>query len=369
MATMEALPNTQIGLQPIALDLLTPSPTNPRKHFSDAEIKSLADNIAQQGLIEPIIVRPAPVGYEIVAGERRYRALKSLGKHAAECVVRELTDAEVLDMQVSENLQREDLTPLDWAAAYKALVDHEKKKQGAGAGALKAAVVVVGARLGKSPSVVYQTMQLTKLIPAAALAVEQRKMSKNHAIDCARLKPVEQMKYLEEFNGQAGTRGTPSVRQMREWIEKHFAPKPEPIATAAPATRVPDALEERPPQKTGAPDKHEAPSGRSVPAQQNPPLPKQPTAAKNTYCAGVLIDRICTRIFDVSDGFSNPAALQRVNKVLLEPSTQTVLMNLAKAVGLNAREAVEDAARTFDEAKSYSPGPAKPKAKGKKKTK
>lgn len=269
----------------IPLEELIPSPTNPRKHFEQSEIEALAANIRQQGLIEPIVVRPlqvltftfahgaqegfgpasreqcdakirerqegiakgtlsvereTPGVYEIVAGERRYRAhrwLNQLGAgfpeitqyDAIDCIVRDLTDRQVLEMQISENLQRADLTPLDWAAAYAAMVAEEQKAGESGA------VGRVAARLGVSTSVVYQTMQLAKLIPEAATALRKEYITKNHAIDCARLTPEQQLEYLAEAFSlfqpepgelerelEDGPERTESVRSMRQWIQDQF---------------------------------------------------------------------------------------------------------------------------------------------------
>jgi ParB/RepB/Spo0J family partition protein len=303
----------------IPLSEIMPSPTNPRKHIEQSEIESLAENIRQQyeatgvGLMQPILVRPlrslvitwaidepgenrlmhpfgpasrekcdaevnkiaandfsvAPpaievnddCGYEIVAGERRYRAHQCLnevevgGQFAAiDCIVRDLSDQQVLEQQISENLQREDLTPLDWANAYAAMVIAERQRQPVGgevARSERGAVARVAARLGKSTSVVYQTMQLAKLIPEASTALRKEYITKNHAIDCARLDAEEQLDYLcEALHNQEGwpmfdeheelqaylasdTAESPeqvaSVRAMREWLDLIDARKNAPV--------------------------------------------------------------------------------------------------------------------------------------------
>jgi hypothetical protein len=134
--------------------------------------------------------------------------------------VKDLTDEQVLEQQISENLQREDLTPLDWSVAYRAAVDLQKQKSGTGPGAEKGAVAVVAARYGLSTSVVYQTLQLAKLIPAAADALRADLMTKNHAIDCARLEPADQQRYLDEMaDYEKYEADSASVRIMRDWID------------------------------------------------------------------------------------------------------------------------------------------------------
>jgi len=286
--------DTEIGgITRIPLAELMPSPTNPRKHFDQAEIQALAANIKAVGLMEPIIVRPLRAlaietkplippsaendviefppasreknnldairqkydikqedivsvevnddcGYEIVAGERRYRAHEFLHHTGAtgdwgaiDCIVRDLTDAQVLEQQVSENLQREDLDPLDWSNAYEAMVKAECAK----GTPRTASVEQVAARLGKSVSVIRQTMQLAKLCEEARIALRKGYISKNHAIDCARLTPERQREYLlealslwdvpeEELKQFLESGDEPSkissVRCMREWIAEEY---------------------------------------------------------------------------------------------------------------------------------------------------
>jgi ParB/RepB/Spo0J family partition protein len=303
-----------VTVERIPLNEIIPSPTNPRKYINQAEIEALAANIQQQGLMQPIIVRPlralvftfahggeetfgpasrekcaaklvereeslakGPItvdvnndcGYEIDAGERRYRAHQWLAVHdtervwdAIDCIVRDLTDAQVLEQQVSENLQREDLTPLDWANAYAAMV--ETAKQGC-EGSERGAVAKVAARLGKSTSVIYQTIQLAKLIPEAATALRKEYMTKNHAIDCARLSPEQQLEYLcnafcDEYGicltnaddlsallvSDRGPESVSSVRAMRDWVrhENGDASSPDGSTDAQPEAISDDTIEE-----------------------------------------------------------------------------------------------------------------------------
>jgi ParB-like chromosome segregation protein Spo0J len=248
LATMPAPANGVT--RPVPIAAIIPSPTNPRKFIADKELAELAENIKQNGLIEPILVRPmrqikvtyedgttrtqvigslhveefcarvieqaevieaqpfGPEVYEIAAGERRWRASsKNLADqqeadNAADnpdappivweiaATVRELTDEQMLSIQVSENLQREDLSPLEWAAAYAAMVEVERLRGEEGA------VHRVAVKLAKSDSVVYQVLQLAKLVPEAQTALRRGYITKNHAIDCARLEEYEQLNYL-----------------------------------------------------------------------------------------------------------------------------------------------------------------------------
>lgn len=115
--TVNALANFVL----LAVTSLTPSPTNPRKRFDAVKLAELAESIREQGVLEPILVRPIGRGHEIVAGERRWRAAALAELAEVPCLVRELSDDAVLEVQVAENIQREDMTALEEADAFAAL--------------------------------------------------------------------------------------------------------------------------------------------------------------------------------------------------------------------------------------------------------
>jgi ParB/RepB/Spo0J family partition protein len=227
-------------VQLVPLDKIAFSPTNPRKNINQQELQNLANNILSQGLIEPIVVRQIDIetgeAFEICAGERRARAFSILRARPIDghkyssipAIVRDISDEQLLEMQISENRHREDLTPLDWAAAYRAKVEMERRKQGEGEGSERGAVAVAAAKLGMSVSVLYQTLQLDKLIPKAADYLRAEKITKNHGIDCARLAPGDQEKYLEQcfrrnWRNWTNEHGkAASVREMRQWIEEEI---------------------------------------------------------------------------------------------------------------------------------------------------
>jgi ParB family chromosome partitioning protein len=112
------------GFREVPPQQLLPSPTNPRKLFDPVTLDELAASIGEKGLIAPIVVRPTPVAdvYEIVDGERRYRAAVAAGLTLVPVVVRQLSDQDVLEIQLVANIQRDDLTPLEEAKGYRALV-------------------------------------------------------------------------------------------------------------------------------------------------------------------------------------------------------------------------------------------------------
>jgi ParB family chromosome partitioning protein len=110
----------------IPLDRINPSPFNPRKHFPEAELEELANSIREKGLVQPIILRPVGAGgttYEIVAGERRWRAAQKAALHVVPAIVRALTDQEALELAIIENVQRSDLNPIEEATGYRELIE------------------------------------------------------------------------------------------------------------------------------------------------------------------------------------------------------------------------------------------------------
>jgi ParB family chromosome partitioning protein len=106
------------------------NPSQPRKHFDEAELNELADSIRAHGVLQPILVRPAPNNrFEIVAGERRWRAAQRAGLHAIPAVIRDLDEVEVLEIGIIENVQRSDLNPIEEAQGYQALIDRFGRTQ------------------------------------------------------------------------------------------------------------------------------------------------------------------------------------------------------------------------------------------------
>ncbi len=118
------------GPRSIAIDLVQRNPQQPRKHFDEAELSDLASSIKTHGVLQPILVRPLASGkYEIVAGERRWRAAQRAGLHAIPAVVRELNEVEVLEIAIVENVQRTDLNPIEEAQGFQALIDRFGRTQ------------------------------------------------------------------------------------------------------------------------------------------------------------------------------------------------------------------------------------------------
>lgn len=160
------------GLQSVPVEFLRPSPLQPRKIFQEEELEALADSIREKGVLQPLVVRApggAP-GYEIVAGERRWRAAQLAGVHEVPVLVRELDDREVLELALVENLQREDLDALEEADAYRRLVDEFGHTQEA-----------VAKALGKSRSHVANMMRLLGLPEEVRELLQRGALTAGHA--------------------------------------------------------------------------------------------------------------------------------------------------------------------------------------------
>jgi len=155
----------------LPIDQLRPSGHNPRKSFDDAELAELAESIRSKGLLQPIIARPdaARGGYEIVAGERRWRAAQKASLHNVPVIVRELTDQEVLELAIIENVQRADLNPIEEATGYSQLMEQFGYTQ-----------EQVAEVIGKSRSHLANTLRLLKLPEPVRALVREGKLSAGH---------------------------------------------------------------------------------------------------------------------------------------------------------------------------------------------
>jgi ParB family chromosome partitioning protein len=157
----------------VPIENIRPNPKNPRKTFSDSELGELAASIRERGIIQPIVVRPAKGmnnGFEIIAGERRWRAAQRAKLHEVPIVVLEVTDTEALELAIIENVQRTDLNPLEEAHGYQSLIDQYKHSQDDIAGIV-----------GKSRSHVSNTLRLLKLPDSVKAYINTGKITAGHA--------------------------------------------------------------------------------------------------------------------------------------------------------------------------------------------
>ena len=159
------------GIQKINISQIIPNPSQPRKNFKDEDLKELSSSIKNQGLIQPIIIKPIKDGqYQIIAGERRWRACQLNGMHEVECVIKNLNDANVLEAALIENIQREDLNVIEEANAYKGLIDLKDINNES-----------LAKLIGKSPSHVSNILRLLELDKKIQQMVINGDLSMGHA--------------------------------------------------------------------------------------------------------------------------------------------------------------------------------------------
>ncbi|MGD9739688.1 MAG: ParB/RepB/Spo0J family partition protein [Bauldia sp.] len=156
----------------VPIELVSANPHNPRKSFDADELDNLASSIREKGIVQPILVRPAGTqgGYEIIAGERRWRAAQRAGLHDVPVIVHDVSDKEALELAIVENVQRSDLNPMEEASGYQQLIDAFGYTQGDLADVI-----------GKSRSHVANTLRLLKLPDAVQGYVRDGKLSAGHA--------------------------------------------------------------------------------------------------------------------------------------------------------------------------------------------
>lgn len=209
---------------------IAPSLTNPRKYFDQAKLQELADSIKASGVHQPVLLRPLPPErledtfraaraqgqpspeYELVAGERRWRACQLAGVAEIPAMIRPMTDAQALEAQVIENLQREDVTELEEAEGYQILMD-----------TVGISADEVGQRIGKSRSYVYGRLKVLALCSEARQALREKRLDFSCALEIARI-PNEQLQLKALAWATApdyeGTR--PSARQVQNHVRRNY---------------------------------------------------------------------------------------------------------------------------------------------------
>ena len=170
----------------ISLDELRPNPYQPRKLFDDEALQELCESIKEHGVFQPIIVKRSIKGYEIIAGERRYRASKLAGKETIPAIIRDFTDAEMMEISLLENLQRENLNPLEEALAYKNMIDKLDLTQDE-----------LSKRVGKSRS------HITNIIGILRLPAEVQKLIASEKLTMSHAKILSKMENEEEIIAMA----------------------------------------------------------------------------------------------------------------------------------------------------------------------
>lgn len=229
-----------VELQELPVDQIRPNHYQPRVEFDDDSIDGLAGSIAQLGVLQPILVRPRDDGYELIAGERRWRAAQRAGLERIPALVREIEDQDSLEQALVENLHREDLNPLEEAAAYELLISEFDLTQDQ-----------VADRVGKSRPAIANTIRLLQLPPPVQQLLVDGSISAGHGRALLGLPdPAEQQRLAVRCAGQRWT-----VRQTEAQVRKMLdgaTPTPRrsiertrPAAVLEVESRLEDALDTR----------------------------------------------------------------------------------------------------------------------------
>ena len=190
----------------MSLDKITANPNQPRKNFDEQALRELAESIKKHGVIMPIVVNDNGDGsYMIIAGERRFRASKLAGKNTIPVVIRNYSDREIKEISLIENLQREDLNPIEAATAMKQLMIDYKLTQDE-----------LAERIGKSRPAIANTLRLLHLCPEVMSLVSEGKLSAGHARTIVLLPAEEQIMFANE-----AVRSQTSVRELEKKVRAH----------------------------------------------------------------------------------------------------------------------------------------------------
>ncbi len=203
----KSLLTTDERIQNLFISEISPNPQQPRKQFDEQALGELADSIREHGVLQPIIVSPKGKAYEIIAGERRWRAAQLAGSKTIPAVVREKAELQRLEIALIENVQRVDLSPLEQALSIEHL--HEQ---------FNLSYQQIARKLGKAAPTVNNIVRLLQLPDRARTALQANHITEGHARAILALKgqPVLQQQLLELIQGQSW-----SVRQAEQFVTAH----------------------------------------------------------------------------------------------------------------------------------------------------
>jgi ParB family chromosome partitioning protein len=193
----------QQSVQSIALDRIQPCAFQPRKDFSQESLQELADSIREQGIVQPLIVRPAGDRFELIAGERRWRAAQLAGLGNAPVVVRDADDRTVLELALVENLQRENLNPMEEAQGYAQLIEQFQLTQ-----------ELAAVKVGKSRALVANSLRLLKLPAEVQAYLRHGQLSVGHAKVILGISNADDQTYI----AQRCLKDAWSVRQVEDYV-------------------------------------------------------------------------------------------------------------------------------------------------------
>lgn len=233
----------QGALRDLPVAQVKPNPFQPRTHFDEAALAELVASIEASGLLQPVVVRPRNGAFELIAGERRWRAVQQLGWPTVPAVIKEADDQTLLTLALIENLQRNDLSPIDEAQGYQRLIEQFKLPQ-----------AEVGRMVGRNRSTIANLLRLLKLPEPVRAMVHDGRLSEGHARALLALESPGAILALAD----AAVREGWSVREVESRVRGEDAPtaaarvgakpakeKPRTLQVAADARRVEDALRKR----------------------------------------------------------------------------------------------------------------------------
>lgn len=200
------------GVQMMDIYQVEPDRSQPRQNFDDDKLEELTESIKQYGVLQPLIVQKKDGFYQIIAGERRWRAAKNAGLEQVPVIIKEYNSEEILAISLIENIQREDLSPIEEALAYKRLMEEYHLKQEA-----------VAEKVGKSRSAIANFLRLLNLEESVQTMVAEGRLSAGHAKVLLGIDAKEKQKKLAELTVQEDL----SVRQLEKMIQAAKKPKKE----------------------------------------------------------------------------------------------------------------------------------------------
>jgi len=210
----------------VALELtqIQPNPLQPRRHFAPAGLEELAASIRAQGVLQPVLVRPAGSGYELIAGERRFRAAQLAGLERIPALVRTFNDERTFAVALIENLQRADLNPVEQAQAFQELGQRFRLTQ-----------EQIAQQTGKDRTTIANALRLLRLEPSVLALVAEGRLSPGQARPLIPLDPEHQRTLAQQIAEQGW-----SARRVEEHLQRLARPLPPP---AAPAPRDPNEVD------------------------------------------------------------------------------------------------------------------------------
>jgi ParB family chromosome partitioning protein len=190
------------------IEEIHPNRSQPRKHFDESKLHELAESIKEKGILEPLVVRKVAEGYEIIVGERRWRAAQKAGLKEVPVLVKEAEDREVLELSLIENLQREDLNPIEEAEGFRRLLEEGISQE------------ELATRIGKDRTTISNTLRLLKLPIEVRNELLQHRITSGHARAILSLEAKEKQKELCALIIQKGLSVRAAEALAKRWSEK-----------------------------------------------------------------------------------------------------------------------------------------------------